>query len=120
MHSIFFALYIFFIINLAEIYLEIIKMKIKITGIGSYIPEKKIDNTDFSEHVFLNEDGTPFAYPNEVVINKFKGITGIEKRRYAEDNYTASDLAFFASQKAIENAGIDRSEEHTSELQSQR
>jgi 3-oxoacyl-[acyl-carrier-protein] synthase-3 len=107
MHSIFFALYIFFIINLAEIYLEIIKMKIKITGIGSYIPEKKIDNTDFSEHVFLNEDGTPFAYPNEVVINKFKGITGIEKRRYAEDNYTASDLAFFASQKAIENAGID-------------
>ena len=82
-------------------------MKIKITGIGSYIPEKKIDNTDFSEHVFLNEDGSPFAYPNEVVINKFKGITGIEKRRYAEDNFTASDLAFFASQKAIENAGID-------------
>lgn len=82
-------------------------MKIKITGIGSYIPEKKISNTDFSEHVFLNEDGSPFAYPNEVVINKFKGITGIEKRRYAEDQYTASDLAFFASQKAIENAGID-------------
>ena len=82
-------------------------MKIKITGIGSYIPEKNINNTDFSEHVFLNEDGSPFAYPNEVVINKFKGITGIEKRRYAEDNFTASDLAFFASQKAIENAGID-------------
>jgi len=82
-------------------------MKIKITGIGSYIPEKKISNTDFSEHVFLNEDGSPFAYPNEVVINKFKGITGIEKRRYAEDSYTASDLAVFASQKAIENAGID-------------
>jgi 3-oxoacyl-[acyl-carrier-protein] synthase-3 len=82
-------------------------MKIKITGIGSYIPEKNISNTDFSDHVFLNEDGSPFAYPNKVVINKFKGITGIEKRRYAEDHYTASDLAFFASQKAIENAGID-------------
>jgi 3-oxoacyl-[acyl-carrier-protein] synthase-3 len=82
-------------------------MKIKITGIGSYIPNKKISNTDFIDHVFLNEDGSPFAYPNEIVINKFKGITGIEKRRYAEDNYTASDLAFFASQKAIENAGID-------------
>jgi len=82
-------------------------MKIKITGIGSYIPKKQVSNTDFSEHVFLNEDGTPFAYPNEIVINKFKGITGIEKRRYAEDNYTASDLAYFASQKAIENAGID-------------
>ena len=82
-------------------------MKIKISGIGSYIPEKKISNTDFSNHVFLNEDGTPFGYSNDVVINKFKGITGIEKRRYAEDHYSSSDLAFFASQKAIENAKID-------------
>lgn len=82
-------------------------MKIKIAGIGSYIPEKKVSNTDFGEHVFLNEDGTAFGYPNEVVIKKFKGITGIEHRRYAEDHLNSSDLAFFASQKAIENAGID-------------
>jgi 3-oxoacyl-[acyl-carrier-protein] synthase-3 len=82
-------------------------MKIKIAGIGSYIPEKKVSNTDFSEHVFLNEDGTAFGYPNQIVINKFKGITGIEHRRYAEDHFNSSDLAFFASQKAIENAGID-------------
>ena len=82
-------------------------MKIKITGIGSYIPEKKVSNTDFDKHIFLNEDGTPFAYPNEVVINKFKGITGIENRRYAEDQYASSDLAYFASKKAIEDAGID-------------
>ena len=82
-------------------------MKIKIAGIGSYIPEKKVSNTDFGEHVFLNEDGTAFGYPNDVVIKKFKGITGIEHRRYAEDHLNSSDLAFFASQKAIENAGID-------------
>lgn len=82
-------------------------MKIKIAGIGSYIPEKKISNTDFGEHVFLNEDGTAFGYPNEVVINKFKGITGIEHRRYAEDHLNSSDLAFFAAQKAIKNAEID-------------
>ena len=82
-------------------------MKIKIAGIGSYIPEKKVSNTDFGEHVFLNEDGTAFGYPNEVVIKKFKGITGIEHRRYAEDHLNSSDLAFFASQKAIENARID-------------
>lgn len=82
-------------------------MKIKITGIGSYIPEKRISNTDFSSHIFLNEDGTAFGYPNEVVIKKFKSITGIEHRRYAENHYNSSDLAFFASQKAIENAGID-------------
>ena len=82
-------------------------MKIKITGIGSYIPEIKVSNTDFGVHVFLNEDGSAFVYPNDVVIKKFKAITGIEHRRYAEDHLTSSDLAFFASQKAIENAGID-------------
>ena len=49
-------------------------MKIKITGIGSYIPEKKVSNTDFDKHVFLNEDGSLFNYPNEIVISKFKGI----------------------------------------------
>ena len=74
-------------------------MKIKITGIGSYIPEKKVSNTDFDKHVFLNEDGSLFNYPNEIVISKFKGITGIEHRRYAEDEYTSSDLAFSLPRK---------------------
>ena len=46
-------------------------MKIKITGIGSYIPEKRITNADFGNHVFLNEDGTAFGNSNEVIINKF-------------------------------------------------
>jgi 3-oxoacyl-[acyl-carrier-protein] synthase-3 len=82
-------------------------MNIKISGIGSYIPEKSVSNTDFSEHVFLNEDGSPFGYPNEVVVNKFKNITGIENRRYANDQYTSSDLGYFAAKKAIENAKID-------------
>lgn len=82
-------------------------MKIKITGVGSYIPELKVANIDFDKHVFLNEDGSPFAYSNEVVIGKFKSITGIEQRRYAAPEQCSSDLAFLASQKAIEDAGID-------------
>jgi 3-oxoacyl-[acyl-carrier-protein] synthase-3 len=82
-------------------------MKIKITGVGSYIPEIKVDNTDFDKHEFLNEDGSPFAYPNDIVIRKFKSITGIEKRRYAADNQCSSDLAFLASEKAIVDAAID-------------
>ena len=82
-------------------------MNIKISGIGSYIPEKSISNTDFSDHVFLNEDGSPFGYPNEVVVNKFKSITGIENRRYANDQYTSSDLGYFAAKKAIANANIN-------------
>ncbi len=109
MHSIFYDSYHDFIYTLA-INLPDNKgiMKIKIIGIGSYIPNKEVSNTDFGDHVFLNEDGTPFGYPNEVVIKKFKGITGIENRRYAEDHHTSSDLAFFAAERALENAKIDR------------
>ncbi len=82
-------------------------MNIKITGVGRYIPEVKVANTDFGKHVFLNEDGSPFSHPNEIVIGKFKSITGIIERRYAESNLCTSDLAFFAAQKAIENAKVD-------------
>ena len=82
-------------------------MNIKITGSGSYIPEITVKNTDFDKHVFLNEDGTPFAYSNDVVIDKFKSITGIQERRYAEPHLTSSELAFFAAEKAIKSANID-------------
>lgn len=82
-------------------------MNIKITGSGSYIPTKIVSNSDFSKHEFLNEDGTPFAQPNEIITEKFQGITGIEERRYVADDLLTSDIATIASQKAIENASID-------------
>jgi 3-oxoacyl-[acyl-carrier-protein] synthase-3 len=82
-------------------------MNIKITGSGSYIPEIVVSNLDFGKHQFMNEDGTPFAYSNEIVIGKFKGITGIDERRYAEPSIITSDMAYLASEKAIKNAGID-------------
>ncbi len=55
-------------------------MNIKISGIGSYIPTQVVKNTDFNEHAFLNEDGSAFAYSNEVVIGKFKSITWFSSR----------------------------------------
>jgi 3-oxoacyl-[acyl-carrier-protein] synthase-3 len=82
-------------------------MNIKITGSGSYIPSEKITNLDFSNHEFLNEDGTNFKASNEVIARKFVEITGIQERRYASDNMNNSDMAFIASQKAIKNANID-------------
>lgn len=82
-------------------------MAVKITGIGSYIPEVRVSNLDFAKHVFLNDDGTPLAVPNEEIAAKFKNITGIEERRYVSENLLTSDIAFLASQKAIEHAGID-------------
>jgi 3-oxoacyl-[acyl-carrier-protein] synthase-3 len=82
-------------------------MNIKITGSGSYIPTKIVSNSDFSKHEFLNEDGSPFAQPNEIITEKFQGITGIEERRYVADDLITSDIATIASQKAIENSNID-------------
>lgn len=82
-------------------------MTIKITGSGSYIPTETVTNNDFSSHVFLNEDGTSFPLSNDVITEKFHGITGIQERRYASEELTTSDLATIAAKRAIENANID-------------
>ncbi len=81
-----------------------------ITGVGSYIPEVVKKNADFLNSQFLNEDGSSMEYENEVVIDKFRAITGIEERRYAASNLTSSDLAYFSAQKAIADAGVDPEE----------
>lgn len=83
-------------------------MNIKITGSGSYIPTRTVTNLDFAKHVFLNDDGGPLNYSNEVITEKFRQITGIAERRYVEDNLQTSDIAFLAAEKAIEDSGIDR------------
>ncbi len=82
-------------------------MNIKITGSGSYIPTVTVTNKDFSNHVFLNEDGSNFALPNEVITEKFYGITGIEERKYVTNDLTTSDIGYIAAKKAIEDAKID-------------
>ncbi len=82
-------------------------MNIKITGSGSYIPTIKVTNQDFANHDFLNEDGSTFNYPNDVIAQKFTEITGIFERRYAEEKQNTSDIATIAAQKAIEDANID-------------
>ena len=82
-------------------------MNIKITGSGSYIPTEIVSNKDFSQHVFLNDDGTPFPHPNDIVAEKFLEITGIQERRYVTDDLQTSDIAFIAAKKAIEDAKID-------------
>ena len=81
-----------------------------ITGTGTYIPTVQKENNKFSNHRFLNEDGTELSNSNDVIIDKFKSITGIEERRYADSKYNTSDLGYFAAQKAIEDAGVNPEE----------
>ncbi|UAM96570.1 3-oxoacyl-ACP synthase III family protein [Polaribacter litorisediminis] len=82
----------------------------KITGTGTFIPSLKKENAAFLEEIFLDADGTALSADNEFIIQKFKEITGIEERRYAIKEYNTSDLAFFAAQKAIEDAKINPEE----------
>lgn len=82
-------------------------MNCKITGTGSYIPNVVTTNADFGQHEFYNVDGTTFPHDNETTIRKFKAITGIEERRYLDENLNTSDIAVIAGQKAIESSGID-------------
>ena len=85
-------------------------MNIRITGTGSYIPVTIERNENFNQHTFLNTDGSPIKSENAEIIEKFKAITGIDERRYANEDLTSSDLGFFAAEKAINNANIDKEE----------
>lgn len=79
-----------------------------IIGTGSYIPEVKISNSDFLENTFFEKNGERVSKDTEYVIEKFREITGIEERRYATHDQSASDLGYLAAVQAISDADIDK------------
>ena len=83
-------------------------MHVKITGTGSYVPKIIKKNADFLEVEFYNEKKQRFPNSNEIIIKKFKAITGIEERRYLVPELKSSDMGLFASEKAIEDAKINK------------
>ncbi|RAJ93085.1 3-oxoacyl-[acyl-carrier-protein] synthase-3 [Larkinella arboricola] len=78
-----------------------------IAATGSYIPPTKISNESFANHRFYDQEGLPLRHDQATVIEKFKAISGIEERRYAQSDQQASDLGFLAAQNALESSGID-------------
>lgn len=78
-----------------------------ITGTGHYLPDHIINQTSFLQHEFYDIEGVKVTKNNTEVVNKLSEITGIRERRYAASEHKASDLAFFAAQKAIQSAQID-------------
>ncbi|PLX05617.1 MAG: 3-oxoacyl-ACP synthase [Marinilabiliales bacterium] len=78
-----------------------------ITGTGKYIPEKIVTNADFAKNVFYDENSIKFESDHAEIAEKFKAITGIEERRYANDEQCASDLGTIAANLAIKDADID-------------
>jgi 3-oxoacyl-[acyl-carrier-protein] synthase-3 len=68
-----------------------------IKGIGSFLPEKVVTNSDLAKLVDTSDDW-------------IRERTGIKQRHFASEGQFTSDLAFCAAQRAIINAGINKSE----------
>ncbi len=79
-----------------------------ITGTGSYVPNRIVKNSDFVKQVFFEKDQTAIEGGGDIIVSKFKDITGIAERRWANENENSSDIGFRAAEEAIKNAGIDR------------
>lgn len=71
------------------------------------IPPKHVSNSDFADRDFYDEIYKPITVEAAIVAEKLKAITGIEERRYASDEHTASELAAESARIAIADAGID-------------
>ena len=78
-----------------------------ITGTGSYIPTVRISNSEFTRQTFFEKDKSRIDSPGEIVVDKFRDITGISERRWVTEDQTNSDIAAIAGREAIKDAGID-------------
>jgi 3-oxoacyl-[acyl-carrier-protein] synthase-3 len=79
-------------------------------GTGSCIPDVVWKNADFRDAVFYGPDGKVLDKPTAQIIADFKDKTkvGIEERRYARPDQTASDLGFIAAERTLESSGFSR------------
>ncbi len=68
----------------------------EIKGTGSYVPKKVLTNDDLKQFVDTSDEW-------------ISSRTGIKKRHIVTDEYTI-DLAYNASVKALENAGLEKSD----------
>ncbi|MCB0715201.1 MAG: ketoacyl-ACP synthase III [Chitinophagaceae bacterium] len=83
------------------------KTRTVITGTGCYIPRHIKSNRDFISQKFYTDDNQSIDIPQEEIVEKFQLITGIEERRYIQDELNSSDMATMAAQDAIAESGIE-------------
>ncbi len=72
---------------------EILQLRARITGTGSYVPRKILNNVDLEKSVETSDKWITER-------------TGIKERRIASSSETASDLGAKASKKALKKAGL--------------
>ncbi|MFZ5635217.1 MAG: beta-ketoacyl-ACP synthase III [Pseudomonadota bacterium] len=69
----------------------------RIAGTGSYLPEKVLTNADLAKFVDTSDEW-------------ISARTGIRQRHIAAEGETTCDLAYNASMRALESAGVDASD----------
>ena len=72
-------------------------LKAKIAGIGMYVPDEIVTNDDLAKLMDTNDEW-------------IRTRTGIKQRRFAPEGVSCSDLAVPAAERAIEDAGITKSD----------
>ncbi|UXR78867.1 MULTISPECIES: beta-ketoacyl-ACP synthase III [unclassified Staphylococcus] len=72
-------------------------MNVGIKGFGAYVPERVVDNRYFEAYLDTSDEW-------------ISQMTGIKERRWADKEQETSDLAYEASVRAIEDAGIQPEE----------
>ncbi|MGL5578880.1 MAG: beta-ketoacyl-ACP synthase 3, partial [Fusobacteriaceae bacterium] len=68
-----------------------------IIGIGKYVPEKVMTNFDFEKIIDTTDEW-------------IRTRTGVEERRFADENEATSDLSLKAAEQALKNANINANE----------
>ena len=79
-----------------------------IIGSGAYLPTRVVKNSDFLDSEFYSSNQERNPRSNADIVDKMERITEICERRYVQDEFTASDIGFFAAEDAIISSGIDR------------
>jgi 3-oxoacyl-[acyl-carrier-protein] synthase III len=100
--------YIIRFLTYEKIHLPMEFLNTVITGTGSYIPTVRISNSEFTKQTFFEKDKSIIDAPGEIVVEKFRDITGIAERRWVTQDQTNSDIAAIAGREAIIDAGIDQ------------
>lgn len=72
--------------------------KALVTGVGRYLPERKITTEEMEEMAGYDKFGVRYGL--------CKMLTGCETRYYAAEDEYSSDLSMKASLKAMEQAGV--------------
>jgi 3-oxoacyl-[acyl-carrier-protein] synthase-3 len=74
----------------------------RITGTGSYLPERRLSNQDLVEHLAARGIETS----DDWIVER----TGIRARHFAADGEFASDMAAHACRRAMQAAGVEPTE----------